>query len=111
MPLEETPSGSVVARIRNMPLTIGLVILGIGALFFGVDRLNAHEERTQAQIQRNIAAHNVNDGAHPGLRRALHDMEGRMTRRVERIGADVKELRSDVKKLLMQPRPRRRGRR
>ena len=93
---------------HGMPITIGLLVSLVLATLWGIDQMHSHEDRNRRDMRAIVDAHNDSDQSHPGIRKALRDMEGRMTKRVERIGDNVNELRSDVKKLLQQPLRRRR---
>jgi hypothetical protein len=92
---------------RSIPLTVGLLVTIVLAGLFALSQirdLTSHQREEHKQL---FEAHNHDDQAHPGIRKQLMEMESRMTKRVNAVGNDVKELREDVKRALSQ---RRRGR-
>ena len=96
-------------RWQHVPISLGLLVIIVLGVAWGVDRMTTHETGLRDERARLFTSHNHDEQAHPGIRKQLVDMEKRMSGRLKIVGDDVKLLRDDIRRALSQ-RGRRRHR-
>jgi hypothetical protein len=76
-------------RVKNSPLTIGVVIAAIVALTWVWGQVSAHSRHDDEVHQRLIQDHSASERAHPGIRSQIVKTEERLIKRIDRFERTV----------------------